>query len=206
MSLFHYFSSNPDKRARFIFNAIAPFYRKIDFSKSSHYLNAISHIDNEIGISHKSVLDVGTGTGDWGAMFNQFGAIKIHGVDFSEKMIQKGRNKHTGVEFSMGNAESLTNYADKSFDIVTASFVIHGVKKDRRLKILSEMSRISKSYIILHDFIGKTPAFIKILEFLEQSDYKHFKKNISNELNQYLTEISTTKIKEGTGVYIYKCK
>ena len=117
-------------------------------------------------------------------------------------MIEKGRIKHPKVKFSTGNAESLTNFTDNSFDITTASFVIHGVTKDRRAKMLSEMCRISKSYVILHDFMGKTPLFIKTLEFLEQSDYKNFKKNILNELNKYFSEITTCQIK--TGIYICK--
>lgn len=204
MSIFHYFSSNQDKRALFIFNTIASIYQKIDFSNSSHYLNAITYINTKIDISDKSILDIGTGTGDWAAMFKQFGAKEIHGVDFAKKMIKKGKVKHPNVKFEIANAELLTSYSDNSFDITTASFVIHGVTKDRRAKILSEMCRISKSHVILHDFLGKTPPFIKLLEFLEQSDYKSFKINIINELKEHFSDVSSFQVKDGTGIYICK--
>ena len=202
MSIFHYFSSDSDKRSRFIFNTIASIYQKIDFSTSSHYLYAVAYINSEVGIAGKSVLDVGTGTGDWAAMFAKFGATEIHGVDFAKKMVSNGNIKHSTVNFSLGNAENLANFKDNSFDIVTASFVVHGVKQSKRAKILGEMARISKSHIILHDFLGKTPLFIKLLEFLEQSDYKHFKTNIKTELENLFSNATAFKIKKGTGIYI----
>lgn len=202
MSIFHYFSGDRNKRAQFIFNTIASFYNKIDFVNSTHYKNAIAYIDNEVGISNKSVLDIGTGTGDWGAMFISKGAKKVKGIDFAKKMIEKGKIKNPKIEFQLGNAEDLVNHADKSFDIVTASFVVHGVPQNERALMLSEMHRISRSHVILHDFLGSTPSFIQFLELMERSDYKNFKKYITKELQVYFRNVRDYKIKPGTGIYI----
>ena len=202
MSIFHYFSKDADKRARFVFNFIAGFYKKIDFSGSSHYLNATSLVNDKVGVNGKTILDVGTGTGDWGAMFSQYEAGKIVGVDFAEKMVANARSKHKNIEFKLGNAEDLSSFEDDAFDIVTASFVVHGVKHEKRAKMLAEMRRVAKSHVVLHDFLGDTPLFIKILEFLEQSDYLSFKKNIIEELKLHFTKVETFQIKKGTGLYI----
>jgi len=46
-----------------------PIYGKVNDTLVKNYLNSISLLDSEIGITGKSVLDVGTGTGAWAAMF-----------------------------------------------------------------------------------------------------------------------------------------
>lgn len=190
------------KWAQFIFNFIAPVYRKIDFINSIHYQNSIAFVNHEIGIKQKRILDIGTGTGDWAAMFQFYHASEIYGVDFALKMIEMGEKKNPSVKFSWADAENLSQFDDNSFDIVTASFVLHGVKYNRRQKIISEMKRVSRKHIVLHDFIGETPRIVQFLEFLERSDYKNFKKSIVSELKQHFSKVIIEKIKEGTGIYL----
>ncbi|MDA3929173.1 MAG: methyltransferase domain-containing protein [Prolixibacteraceae bacterium] len=202
MSVFTYFSSNVNKRAQAVFNIIAPVYRKIDFVHSSHYNDSIAFVNQQYSIKGKTVLDVGTGAGDWGVMYKIMGAKHVMGVDFAEGMLEVAKIKNPELEFCFGNAESLDQFADNSFDIVTASFVVHGVKVKRRQKMLSEMKRISKEVVVLHDFIGSTPFVVRVLEFLERSDYRNFKKNIITELEQHFSLVVKHRIKKGTGIYI----
>jgi ubiquinone/menaquinone biosynthesis C-methylase UbiE len=159
-------------------------------------------LEEKIGIKGKTVLDIGSGSGAWSANFLRMGAKEVKGVDFSEKMVKQAQNKHPNIQFQHGNAEDLHQFSDDSFDIVTASFVLHGVKKDKRAKMLKEMKRISKGHVIIHDFIGSTPLFVRFLEFMEQSDYKYFKINFCNELKEYFTETSKTETRFGSGLYI----
>jgi len=203
MSLIHYFSSDANKRAKFIFNAIAPIYAKVDKTLEKNYSKSIDLLKGELVISNKRILDIGTGTGAWAAMFLKNNASEVHGVDFSEKMLSVSKEKHPKIHFSLGDAENLSTIDDDSFDIVTASYVIHGVKADRRGKILSEMKRISKEAIVVHDFVDRTPLFVRFLEFMEQSDYKNFKKNFCSELKT-ITGWKTKRIasKDGSGLYI----
>jgi ubiquinone/menaquinone biosynthesis C-methylase UbiE len=63
MSIIHYFSKDANKRARFIFDLIAPMYGWIEKHQVDKYVMSIGVVDDEIGISGKKVLDVGTGTG-----------------------------------------------------------------------------------------------------------------------------------------------
>ncbi len=202
MPIFDYFSRNKDKRSKFIFNTIAPLYSKFDKSLQSGFEASSEILDKEIVIAGKSVLDIGTGTGAWAAAINKLGAYKVHGVDFSEKMIKEAEKNHPEINFSLSNAEDLKDFEDNSFDIVTASFVLHGSEKVKRNLILKEMKRVSKKYVILHDMIGKTPGFVRVLEFLEQSDYKNFKRNFCNELNEEFNNSKKIPAKYGSGLYI----
>ena len=204
MTIINYLSKNVSKRVQFIFNAIAPLYKRIDFAHSSHYLNSIAYVNQEIDISGKSILDVGTGAGDWGAMFQLYRPKEICGVDFAYKMIEVAKVKHPEMKFYMGDAENLSQFDDNSFDVVTASFVVHGVKAEHRQKMLAEMKRISKEHVVIHDFIGQTPLIIRFLEFLERSDYRNFKKNIVAELKAHFESVQMHAVKPGTGIYIAK--
>ncbi len=204
MSIFQYFSKDANKRAKYIFNTIAPVYAKVDHSLEKSYLRSMDLLSEEIDITGKTILDIGTGTGAWAAMFLDK-ASSVHGIDFSDKMLAVSTKKHPKIHFSEGNAEHLENIPDQSFDILTASFVLHGVTSDRRNKILLEMLRVSKEAIIIHDFVGKTPLFIRLLEFMEQSDYKNFKKQFYNELSeisQWQTKVIPSR--DGSGLYIAK--
>ena len=203
MSIIHYFSKDANKRARFIFNLIAPIYAKVDKTLEANYSKSIALLEEQLTIDGKTVLDVGTGTGAWASMFVKQNAQKVYAIDFSDNMLQVAKQKHPLIHFEKGDAENLIQFKDASFDMVTASYVIHGVKKDKRRTIISEMKRLAKDAIIIHDFVGKTPLFIRFLEFMEQSDYKNFKKNFYDEL-QEITGWKTLKIaaKDGSGLYI----
>jgi len=202
MSITHYFSKNPDKRAKFIFNFIAPLYGKLDKKLQEGFKYSSIELDKNIMIAGKTVLDIGSGTGAWGASINKLGALNIQGIDFSEKMVKQAQKNHPNINFSVADAESLSEFEDNSFDIVTASFVLHGVKREKRKKMLDEMKRISNRYVVLHDFIGKTPIFIRFLEFMERSDYKNFKKNFCSELQENFSNAKKIPSKFGSGLYI----
>ena len=202
MGLQHYFSSDPDKRARFIFNFIAPIYGYLGTSLEKNFLHSIVAVDKHVGVEGKSVIDLGTGTGAWAANFKRRGATQVMGVDFAGKMLDKAKNNYPAMQFVQGDAENLAQFDDDSFDIVTASFVLHGVKEHKRANMLSEMRRVSRKHIVVHDFIGKTPPFIRFLEFMERSDYKFFKQNFCNELKSYFGNAKKIPTKFGTGIYI----
>lgn len=202
MSILHYFSKDPDKRAKFIFNFIAPLYGKLDEKIQKGYKYLANSLDEEISLSGKTVLDIGTGTGAWIASLHKKELKEACGIDFSEKMLKQAQKYHPNINFFVANGETLSNYDDNSFDLVTASLVLHGVKNDKREKLLEEMKRISKKHIVLNDFIGKTPMFVRFLEFMEQSDYKNFKKNICEELKISFKNVRKIPAKYGVGLYI----
>ena len=201
MPIIDYFSKDPNKRAKFIFNLIAPIYGRVDAGLIKNYSHAVGIVDEEIDIKGLRVLDLGTGTGAWAEMFRLNGAEKVHGVDFSAKMLEVGKRKHPEISFSLGDAENLIDFEDNSFDLVTASYVLHGVKEDKRRRMLEEMNRISKKHIVIHDFAGDTHLFLQFLELMERSDYKNFKKSFCDELKSIFIETKKIESVNGSGLY-----
>jgi ubiquinone/menaquinone biosynthesis C-methylase UbiE len=202
MSIFNYFSSNPDVRAKYIFNLIAPYYGRVDHVLQGKYQKTFEILKDKCAIEGASVLDVGTGTGAWAAMYEKHGLSDIQAVDFAPKMLFESQKKYPNIKFSIGNAEELSEFPDQSMDIVTASYVLHGVTSEKRAKMLSEMSRVARKYVIINDFIGKTPAFVRFLEFMEKSDYKHFKLHFEQEMQPYFNKSERIFVEYGTGLYI----
>ena len=202
MGLKHYFSKDENKRSEFIFNLIAPLYSKMNHSLGANYSKVIKTLKTEIDIEGKKVLDIGSGTGVWLAVIKKNGAGEVMGIDFAEKMVSESRKNYPNLNFMQGDAENLYQFDDNSFDIVTASYVIHGVTKAHRAKMLNEMKRVSRKYIVLHDFKGDTPLFVRFLEFMEKSDYKHFKENICDELKSISKKVKSIDLKYGSGLYI----
>ena len=202
MSIRNYFSKDENKRAEFIFNLIAPLYSKMNHSLGANYSKVIKTLKGEIDIEGKKILDIGSGTGVWLAVYKNNGAGEVLGVDFADKMVIESNKNYPNLNFMQGDAEDLHQFEDNSFDIVTASYVIHGVTQNHRNKMLSEMKRVSRKHIILHDFKGETPLFVRFLEFMERSDYKHFKLNICDELKTISNKVKSIKLKYGSGLYI----
>ena len=202
MSIFHYFGNDPDKRAKFIFNFIAPVYGYVDKGLQNKFAKSAALLNNKIKLEGKSILDVGCGTGAWGACLAVHNKNLSVGVDFSEKMLLEAHKKHPNIKFKQARAEDLSLFQDNEFDIVTASYVLHGVTKEPRAKMLTEMKRVAKEFVVVHDFYGKTEPFVQLLEFMERSDYKNFKRNFEKEMQELFPKTELYDTTYGTGLYI----
>ncbi|HEX7790200.1 MAG TPA: methyltransferase domain-containing protein [Afipia sp.] len=87
------------------------------------------------------ILDVACGPGYLAAAAQQMGA-KARGVDFSAMMVTRALALHPAIPFDEGDAESLENYADNSFDAVAMNFGI--LHLDRPENALKAMHRLLK--------------------------------------------------------------
>ncbi len=200
-------NNNPHNYARVIFNLIAPIYSFLDKYVRKAFRKSFANVVQLIDIQGKSVLDIGTGPGTWAALFYENGAKNVHGIDIAENMIYQAKKRYSpNISFSLSDGNNFTEFPDNSFDIVTTSLVLHGMKQNYREKIVDEMQRISKKYVIINDFYGKTPWIIQFLEFLEKSDYKHFKRNFAIELAEKFTNIMRIDASAGISVYLAEKK
>jgi ubiquinone/menaquinone biosynthesis C-methylase UbiE len=202
MGLLHYFSKNEDKRALFIFNLIAPVYYLIDRGTKNNYLKMAALLNRHTPLKGKTILDVGCGTGSWIGTLRTFGLEKAVGADFSEKMLIQARKNHPNLEFIHQHGENLSAFADKSFDIVTATFVLHGMKSDKRARLLTEMKRVAKEAVVIHDFYKKSPLVTDLLEWLERSDYIHFKKHFKTEMETFFPNVKILEGEKGNVLYV----
>lgn len=114
---------------RDMFNALVPEYDRFN-RLSSLGLDVLWR--KELAGYFKSrnhVLDVGTGTGDLSRELLTRGAESVHGIDFSENMIEAARVKMKGekrASFSVARADELP-FEPRTFDGITSAFVIRNL-------------------------------------------------------------------------------
>jgi methionine biosynthesis protein MetW len=98
--------------------------------------------------STTSLLDVGCGEGTFLSLVHEkFPTITISGSDLSEVALSRVREKKLNITCTLVDANNLLPYEDKSFDIVSALDVLEHTLEPER--ILSEMVRVSKQYVLL---------------------------------------------------------
>ncbi len=202
MGLKHYFFGDEDERAQYIFNLIAPVYSLIDKGSEVEFQKMAAIFNDHFPLAGKNILDVGCGTGSWIRALGNFKPDKMVGTDFSLKMLQQAQKKHPEIEFIHQSGENLSAFQDNSFDIVTTSFVLHGMKTPKRTKVLAEMKRIAREQVVIHDFYTNHHWIIRILEFLERSDYIHFKQHFTEELEQQFVNTQVIPADNGNALYV----
>ena len=190
------------QHARRIFNLIAPVYHAVDPWVRKHYTESAKTFDQAYPLKGKSILDIGSGTGAWGAVLQPYDTKKVHGVDIAPRMITKAAKRYAGkITFSLVDGENLNDFSDNSFDIVTASYMMHGTPIEFREKILVEMMRVAKDMVAIHDFHGHQPAFVRFLEYMEKSDYKNFKKTFCSELESFFPKVYKLSLNKSEAIY-----
>lgn len=175
----------PDKKAHhMLFNNLASFYGLYFESQKRSFGAAIDIARPVVDLSrYSTVLDVGSGTGALCSVFFDRG-FTVTGVEPAEKMlaVAVSKTKSQRISFVSGNVLEGLPFEDKAFDIVTASFVAHGLIPEHRKIMYAEMSRVAKHYVIFHDFNQKRSLQISFLEWLEGGDYFRFIKTARQEM------------------------
>ena len=181
----------PEKKAHHvIFNKLASFYGLYFESQKRSFNAAIDIARPVMDLSEfNTVLDVGCGTGALCSVLADRGFV-VTGVEPAEKMLAVAVNKtkSQGISLISGNVLKGLPFEDKSFDIVTASFVAHGLVPEHRKIMFAEMSRVAKHYVIFHDFNQNRSLQISLLEWLEGGDYFRFIKTARQEMQSCETQ------------------
>ena len=87
-----------------------------------------------------SILDIGAGTGTSLQAFLKANEFKLSaGCDFSQGMLQVAKGKVKNTFLSAADLHHLP-FADRSFELITSSFVLRSVKDMNRF--LSEVRRV----------------------------------------------------------------
>jgi demethylmenaquinone methyltransferase/2-methoxy-6-polyprenyl-1,4-benzoquinol methylase len=109
------------------------------------------------------ILDVATGTGDLAIAALKLNPVKITGIDISQKMLEKGREKmikkgYSGrIELLNGDSEDIP-FNENSFDVAMVAFGVRNFADP--LKGLSEMRRVIRD-----------GGLVMILEFSKPSKF-----------------------------------
>jgi len=196
------------EKGDFLFNFISPVYGLFYNSQKEKYQENIKKMKTELDIStFDTVVDVGCGTGALCSVLSKMG-ITVTGVDPAKRMLQIGAKKKENekINFVLGGTTNKLPFENKSFDVAIASYVAHGLKKDKRLLLYSEMNRISKKYVILYDYNANRGFFTSIIEWAERGDYFNFIKNVQTELNEQFKSVRVVDVDVRAAWYICEPK
>jgi ubiquinone/menaquinone biosynthesis C-methylase UbiE len=112
--------------------------REGDILLINHFLQELSSADA------LTILDIGCGTGNYTDLFQKVTQAKhyrVHGIEPSEGMISKARQKNSQITFKQATAEDIP-FEGNFFDFVFMTDVIHHIPDIR--KMFSEIQRILK--------------------------------------------------------------
>lgn len=113
-----------------------------------------------------SVIELGCGTGYYGLYLANKCRI-YHGIDLIPKHVELFKEKInkqslTNVSASLGDATSLPEIADNSFDIVLVLGPMYHLPREDRLKAIRESRRICKvGGMILFAYVNKIGAYLR---------------------------------------------
>jgi len=108
------------QRTRRFFNLVSPIYPFIEKGLMSEYQRIVEDLSFDPGLS---VLDLATGTGILGGSFANRGH-KVTGLDFSENLLHRAKNKYPQVCFHNSDLANLNELSADSFDLVTMGFLL----------------------------------------------------------------------------------
>jgi len=97
--------------------------------KKTRDLDASATIDTLSRYNFLTVVELGCGTGkNTGFLLTK--ADKVIGIDFSENMLEKARDKHSGkpVEFRKGDVTKPWNLCKESADLITFNLVLEHIE------------------------------------------------------------------------------
>ncbi|MEO8210969.1 MAG: class I SAM-dependent methyltransferase [bacterium] len=154
--------------------------------------NLFSQMISKIDFVNKKVLDIGCGTGRHWQELKDRKASQLIGIDNSEEMLKKLKEKFPMSEVYISKNNQLENFKDSSFDLIISTLTIGHIKDIQNYFI--EWSRVLKSNgeLLITDFhpeafsIGMKRCFVFDKDVIEVENYLYtieFLKNIFSSLN-----------------------
>lgn len=188
------------KRHKRIFNTIAPIYNLFYRRQYNGYCKLLESFEAKLCIPEKgTILDIGCGTG---ALLNAFITLgyDAQGVDIAEEMLQHARRR--GLNCRLADIIKGLNIDDNTFDLVTASFVAHGLDREKRLMLYTEAKRLSHNKVLIHDYSSRRSLLISIIEYMEGGDYFNFIKDCTDEMKQLFSNVEIIQVNKYNNWYI----
>jgi ubiquinone/menaquinone biosynthesis C-methylase UbiE len=183
-----------------LFNRIAPVYSWFFNWQVKSYGRTLKtqgqYLDKYRG---GRILDIGCGTGAFmQALKNQ--GFQATGMDIALSMLKQAFK--SGQSCVAGNAAGYFPFKDNSFDVVTASYVIHGIDFRLREMLFREASRVSRGIILFHDFNDKRHFLTDFIEWMEGGDYFNFIKHGKDEMKNFFSTVDVISVAPQNSWYI----
>lgn len=192
-----------EKKSRKLFDTISPYYNRFYDRQRQNYARIIK-LTNHCNLSHfSSILDVGCGTGAMASVFSEMG-LETYAVDHSIGMLRVAKNRRENASIRLNQATTAGGlpFPENCFDVVMAAFVAHGMTAGQRLILYSEMKRVGKHLVILHDYNGVRSLGTSIAEFAEGGDYFNFIRVVKSELMDFFGNLEVVETDKRSCCYI----
>jgi len=147
----------------------------------------------------KVALDLGCGTGAFTAALRADG-WDVRGVDVAHGMVEQARSR--GVGCTVGNVLAGLAFPDRSFDLVSAAYVAHGLRSDDRIALFREASRLSRGIVLFHDYTPDRRVLTSIIEYLEGGDYFNFIRTGLDEMRSVFSEVNVVRVGRSAAWYL----
>jgi ubiquinone/menaquinone biosynthesis C-methylase UbiE len=186
-----------------VFSYIAPIYNLFYKSQKRSFKSAVNKSKDLIDITkYNSVIDIGCGTGALADTLREKG-LQVTGIDREQIMIDIA-NDRLGNKADCKQADLIKGlpFDDNTFDVAITSYVAHGFEKEGREILFSEMKRVARKVVILHDFNRTRSLIVTILEILERSDYFNFINTIETEMKDFFGNVSSVQVGPRANWYV----
>lgn len=147
----------------------------------------------------RRALDIGCGTGAFTRALAREG-WEVRGVDVARAMLERARTQ--GLSCDPGDALRGLAEPDSSFDLVTAAYVAHGLRREDRAKLFSEMRRLSRDTVLFHDYTADRSPLVTIVEYLEHGDYFNFIRTGLEELREAFPSVQILRVGAWSAWYV----
>jgi len=186
-----------------LFNRIAPVYRLFFRYQTRQFEKIIPLVFRSVPLRREdTVLDIGCGTGALTTLLGRMGYRTV-GIDPSPLMIHYAVKKaiHGIQMYCVADGASFLPFRDRSFDMVIATYVLHGLSSDKRMKLMKEARRISRGRVIFHDYFKRSPL-TDIVEWFEGGDYRGFVAHGGREMREVFSSVETVQTYGNMAWYI----
>lgn len=186
-----------------IFDGIAPIYGlffayQVRMYRRNLAANPVCYVGGPC-----SVLDIGCGTGALASVLAEKGH-DVTGLDGSVRMIEVARrlNQHLRIRFIVGNA---LEPVEGRFDVVVASYVLHGLPQTARLELYETMKRLAIKRVIIMDYNQRRGILTSLIEWLERGDYFNFIRTAESEMRQIFPSVTVIQTGKRAAWYVCEC-
>lgn len=120
------------------------YWNELQYQRAKETISLLHVVNNDY---LRSVLDVGCGAGIVTKELTKIFSVVV-GIDLAYTPLTRIKKESTDITLIQGDAQNLP-FMDRTFDVVVCTEVIEHLGSKRRKKMLDELSRIARRYILL---------------------------------------------------------